>query len=158
MATKTDAPVSLRPMSLRPGGGSSKNPFERFAKGAGAFAVKAQVSSQLSLSGVGSTLDADGPVLDRKEDDFTSYDDGFHVILYLFGYCHAYMRAFMPFGPYLFGVMGLHLCIQAADVPLFEEEKKKPRSEVKVYSLQQLEAQQEVCMPEHCSCMQRSAP
>jgi hypothetical protein len=35
---------------------------------------------------------------------------------------------------------------QAADVPLFEEAKKKPRSEVKVYSLQLLEAQQEVCI------------
>ena len=30
-------------MSLRPGGGSSRNPFERFAKGAGAFTEKAQV-------------------------------------------------------------------------------------------------------------------
>ena len=45
MAAKTEsAPVSLRPMSLRPGGGSSRNPFERFAKGAGAFTEKAQVN------------------------------------------------------------------------------------------------------------------
>ena len=32
-------------------------------------------------------------------------------------------------------------------MPLYEEEKKKPRSEVKVYSLEFLEAQQEVCLP-----------
>lgn len=44
MAAKTEgAPLSLRPMSLRPGGGTSKNPFERFAKGAG-YAVKTKVS------------------------------------------------------------------------------------------------------------------
>ena len=43
MALKADgAPLSLRPMSLRPGGGNSKNPFERFAKGAGANTQKAK--------------------------------------------------------------------------------------------------------------------
>ena len=56
MAAKTgNAPVSLRPMSLRPGGGS-KNPFERFAKGAGAFTEKAKVL--LCLRQPGTTGDA----------------------------------------------------------------------------------------------------
>lgn len=32
--------VSLRPLSLRPGGGGSKNPFAGFGKGAGASLAK----------------------------------------------------------------------------------------------------------------------
>lgn len=41
MALKGDgASLMLRPMNLRPGGGTAKNPFERFAKGAGTSTSK----------------------------------------------------------------------------------------------------------------------